>query len=112
MSPPMATTIINSTSVHPDASKLCLIAHMVGIGAMRRNQPNELSRQENSFAPKSSNWRVRRWRAIIHAQAPSHARRSFAMNAPLPVQGRQSARFVWDDPLLLSDQLTQEERMV
>ena len=34
------------------------------------------------------------------------------MNAPLPVHGRQKAKFVWEDPLLLSDQLTEEERMV
>jgi len=34
------------------------------------------------------------------------------MNAPLPVQSRQKARFAWEDPLLLSDQLADEERMV
>jgi glutaryl-CoA dehydrogenase len=34
------------------------------------------------------------------------------MNAPLPVQSHQKARFAWEDPLLLSDQLADEERMV
>jgi glutaryl-CoA dehydrogenase len=32
------------------------------------------------------------------------------MNAPL--KARPKARFVWDDPLLLNDQLTEDERMV
>src|SRR6267154_219432 len=32
------------------------------------------------------------------------------MNAPL--KSRPKAQFVWEDPLLLSDQLTQDERMV
>jgi glutaryl-CoA dehydrogenase len=34
------------------------------------------------------------------------------MNAPESVVGKAKARFAWDDPLLLSDQLTEEERMV
>jgi glutaryl-CoA dehydrogenase len=34
------------------------------------------------------------------------------MNAPERLQTQPKARFVWDDPLLLSDQLTEEERMV
>jgi glutaryl-CoA dehydrogenase len=34
------------------------------------------------------------------------------MNAPDPVAPKAKARFAWDDPLLLSDQLTEEERMV
>src|SRR5512146_3201682 len=32
------------------------------------------------------------------------------MNAPL--KSKPKASFVWDDPLLLSDQLTEDERMV
>jgi len=34
------------------------------------------------------------------------------MNAPDTVTRKTQARFVWDDPLLLADQLTEEERMV
>ncbi len=34
------------------------------------------------------------------------------MNAPERVQSASKAKFVWDDPLLLGDQLTEEERMV
>ena len=34
------------------------------------------------------------------------------MNAPDPVVPKAKARFAWEDPLLLSDQLTEEERMV
>ena len=34
------------------------------------------------------------------------------MNAPERVDTASKARFAWDDPLLLSDQLTEEERMV
>ena len=34
------------------------------------------------------------------------------MNAPERVTDRTQPRFVWDDPLLLSEQLTEEERMV
>ncbi len=34
------------------------------------------------------------------------------MNAPDPVAPKAKARFAWEDPLLLSDQLTEEERMV
>ncbi len=34
------------------------------------------------------------------------------MNAPERIQKPAKAKFVWDDPLLLSDQLTEEERMV
>jgi glutaryl-CoA dehydrogenase len=34
------------------------------------------------------------------------------MNAPERPQSAPKAKFVWDDPLLLSDQLTDEERMV
>ena len=34
------------------------------------------------------------------------------MNAPDSIATKAKARFSWDDPLLLSDQLTEEERMV
>ena len=34
------------------------------------------------------------------------------MNAPLPVHSRPKAKFVWEDPLLIEEQLTEEERMV
>jgi len=34
------------------------------------------------------------------------------MNAPERLAARAKAKFVWDDPLLLGDQLTEEERMV
>jgi len=34
------------------------------------------------------------------------------MNAPERVDSASKAKFVWDDPLLLDDQLTEEERMV
>ena len=34
------------------------------------------------------------------------------MNAPERVQTVSKAKFVWDDPLLLGDQLSEEERMV
>jgi glutaryl-CoA dehydrogenase len=34
------------------------------------------------------------------------------MNAPLPVHSRPKAKFVWEDPLLLEEQLSDEERMV
>jgi glutaryl-CoA dehydrogenase len=34
------------------------------------------------------------------------------MNAPESIAGKAKARFAWDDPLLLSDQLSEEERMV
>ena len=34
------------------------------------------------------------------------------MNAPERVDTAAKAKFVWDDPLLLGDQLTEEERMV
>ena len=34
------------------------------------------------------------------------------MNAPERVKPASKAKFVWDDPLLLDDQLTEEERMV
>ncbi len=34
------------------------------------------------------------------------------MNAPEKIGGKTKARFAWDDPLLLGDQLTDEERMV
>ncbi len=34
------------------------------------------------------------------------------MNAPLPVHGSSKAKFVWEDPLLLEEQLSDEERMV
>ena len=34
------------------------------------------------------------------------------MNAPERVQSEAKAKFAWDDPLLLSEQLTDEERMV
>src|SRR5437773_7490537 len=34
------------------------------------------------------------------------------MNAPERVTDRTQPRFLWDDPLLLSEQLTEEERMV
>ncbi|MET0682892.1 MAG: acyl-CoA dehydrogenase family protein, partial [Casimicrobiaceae bacterium] len=34
------------------------------------------------------------------------------MNAPERVQTASKAKFVWDDPLLLGDQLTEEERLV
>ncbi len=34
------------------------------------------------------------------------------MNAPDPLVGKTKARFVWDDPLLIEEQLTEEERMV
>jgi len=34
------------------------------------------------------------------------------MTAPEPVAPKAKARFAWEDPLLLSDQLTEEERMV
>ena len=34
------------------------------------------------------------------------------MNAPERVQAESKAKFAWDDPLLLGDQLTEEERMI
>ena len=34
------------------------------------------------------------------------------MNAPERLDSKSKAKFVWDDPLLLDDQLTGEERMV
>ena len=34
------------------------------------------------------------------------------MNAPERIDPSSKAKFVWDDPLLLDDQLTEEERMV
>jgi len=34
------------------------------------------------------------------------------MNAPERLDSKSKAKFVWDDPLLLDDQLTEEERMV
>jgi glutaryl-CoA dehydrogenase len=34
------------------------------------------------------------------------------MNSPAPVKPAQGARFVWDDPFLLEDQLTEDERML
>ncbi len=34
------------------------------------------------------------------------------MNAPERVHTASKAKFVWDDPLLLDEQLTEEERMV
>ena len=34
------------------------------------------------------------------------------MNAPDSIATKAKAKFSWDDPLLLSDQLTEEERMV
>ena len=34
------------------------------------------------------------------------------MNAPLPIHTRTKAKFVWEDPLLMEEQLTEEERMV
>jgi glutaryl-CoA dehydrogenase len=34
------------------------------------------------------------------------------MNAPESIASRAAARFVWEDPLLLSEQLSEEERMV
>ena len=34
------------------------------------------------------------------------------MNAPERIDPASKAKFVWDDPLLLDDQLTEEERMV
>ena len=34
------------------------------------------------------------------------------MNAPERIQAESKAKFAWDDPLLLGEQLTEEERMV
>ena len=34
------------------------------------------------------------------------------MNAPERIDPASKAKFVWDDPLLLDDQLTEDERMV
>ena len=34
------------------------------------------------------------------------------MNAPERLDSKSKAKFVWDDPLLLDDQLTEKERMV
>src|SRR5207237_3199336 len=84
---PIATTIINSISVQPAAMQ-----SMLDIAAALANRPNELSQ-----------W----W-----DNSSSTFARNAIMNAPLPLQSRPKARFVWEDPLLFSDQLADEERMV
>ena len=40
------------------------------------------------------------------------SRPELSMNAPDSAVAKAKARFAWDDPLLLADQLTEEERMV
>ena len=75
------------------------------------------------------NWHPQGGRAIISSRAPlgrtlrpsarsihppdlPAATWSSCMNAPERVKPAPKTKFVWDDPLLLDDQLTEEERMV
>src|SRR5436190_5243140 len=69
------------------------------------------------MAEPRPDWRRCDGRAIIarrllpDARATTTAIRSDAMNAPERLDPKSKAKFIWDDPLLLDDQLTEEERM-